>query len=207
MSDLEKKDIKSVEFIPPRDKASMEFHIKGEDGKTIIDPQISVNQYSKQDINLRDENVQEILTSVPHWMIRWGNILFLFLVLLIIFISWLIKYPDTVSDNVLIEKSTDNKNYIGVVSSKKIAFQKVEEGQKVQISLFAYPESENGILLGVVDTVYWNKSSKEYISKIKLSNELVTTYEVKVNPETNLDGLAKIIIKDKRLIENFFKLK
>lgn len=48
------------------------------------------------DIQLRSEEVQEILTKVPHWMIRWGNALFLGLIILILFISWLIKYPDII---------------------------------------------------------------------------------------------------------------
>ncbi|WP_204344887.1 HlyD family secretion protein [Psychroserpens algicola] len=49
-----------------------------------------------QDIELRSEEVQEILTKVPHWMIRWGNLLFLGLLMLIIFLSWFIKYPDII---------------------------------------------------------------------------------------------------------------
>lgn len=49
-----------------------------------------------ENINLRSEEVKEILTRVPHWMIRYGNILFLILILLILFLSWLIKYPDII---------------------------------------------------------------------------------------------------------------
>ncbi len=48
------------------------------------------------EIQLRSEEVQEILTRVPHWMIRWGNLLILVLVLLLLFLSWLIKYPDVI---------------------------------------------------------------------------------------------------------------
>ncbi|SHJ05689.1 HlyD family secretion protein [Aquimarina spongiae] len=48
------------------------------------------------DIQLRSEEVQEILTRVPHWMIRWGNLLILGLVILLLFLSWLIKYPDVI---------------------------------------------------------------------------------------------------------------
>lgn len=51
------------------------------------------------DIEFRSEDVQEILTKVPHWMIRWGNVLFLSLVLLLLFISWFVKYPDIISGN------------------------------------------------------------------------------------------------------------
>lgn len=46
---------------------------------------------------LRSEEVQEILTKVPHWMIRYGNLLFLSLIVLVLFLSWLIKYPDIIT--------------------------------------------------------------------------------------------------------------
>ncbi|GLB48606.1 HlyD family secretion protein [Neptunitalea lumnitzerae] len=46
------------------------------------------------DVEIRSEEVQEILTRVPHWMIRWGNTLFFGVILLLLFISWFIKYPD-----------------------------------------------------------------------------------------------------------------
>ncbi|WP_458306418.1 hypothetical protein [Croceiramulus getboli] len=53
-------------------------------------------------IELRSEEVQEILTKVPHWMIRWGNVVFLSLILVILFLSWLIKYPDIITSEAII---------------------------------------------------------------------------------------------------------
>lgn len=55
-----------------------------------------------EDIELRSEEVQEILTRVPHWMIRWGNVLFLLLILMLLVISWFIKYPDIITSEALI---------------------------------------------------------------------------------------------------------
>lgn len=55
-----------------------------------------------ENINLRSEDVKEILTRVPHWMIRYGNVLFLVLILLILFLSWLIKYPDIITSEAVI---------------------------------------------------------------------------------------------------------
>ena len=48
-------------------------------------------------IELRSEEVQEILEKVPHWMIRWGNVLFLALIVLLLVISWFVKYPDVIT--------------------------------------------------------------------------------------------------------------
>ena len=55
-----------------------------------------------EEIQLRSEEVQEILTRVPHWMIRWGNLLMLGLILLLLFLSWLIKYPDVIPAEAII---------------------------------------------------------------------------------------------------------
>lgn len=53
-------------------------------------------------IDLRSEEVQEILTRVPHWMIRWGSVLFLCLIIMLLFISWFVKYPDIIVAQALI---------------------------------------------------------------------------------------------------------
>lgn len=60
---------------------------------------------STQDIQLRSEEVQEILTKVPNWMIRYGNTLFLLLILMLLFISWFIKYPDVIVTEVMVTTS------------------------------------------------------------------------------------------------------
>ncbi|MEQ5791344.1 HlyD family efflux transporter periplasmic adaptor subunit [Muricauda sp. NFXS6] len=51
---------------------------------------------SLEDIELRSEEVQEILSKVPNWMLRWGNMLFLALIFLVLLLSWFVKYPDII---------------------------------------------------------------------------------------------------------------
>lgn len=53
-------------------------------------------------IELRSEEVQDILTKVPNRMIRWGSLLFLILIFIMLFLSWLIKYPDVISSDAMI---------------------------------------------------------------------------------------------------------
>ncbi len=82
------------------------------------------------DIKLRSEEVQEILTRVPHWMIRWGNLLLLVLVLLLLFLSWLIKYPDVIpAEAIITTQIPPQKEYAKV--SGKIEVILVEDGQIV----------------------------------------------------------------------------
>lgn len=54
------------------------------------------------DIKLRSEDVQEILTRMPSWMIRWGITLIFAILLLFVLISWFIKYPDTIDGEVVV---------------------------------------------------------------------------------------------------------
>ncbi|SDG75793.1 HlyD family secretion protein [Flavobacterium omnivorum] len=51
---------------------------------------------------LRSEEVQDILTRVPHWMIRWGTVLIFTIILMLCFVSWFVKYPDIVSTEIII---------------------------------------------------------------------------------------------------------
>ena len=55
-----------------------------------------------EEIELRSEEVQEILSKMPSWVIRQGSTVFLFLILLVLCMSWVIKYPDTIQTATLI---------------------------------------------------------------------------------------------------------
>ena len=46
------------------------------------------------EIELRSDEVQDILSKIPNWMIRYGSTLFFALLLLVLSLSWIIKYPD-----------------------------------------------------------------------------------------------------------------
>ncbi|WP_166384258.1 HlyD family secretion protein [Polaribacter sp. 11A2H] len=82
-----------------------------------------------EDIELRSEEVQEILTKVPSWMIRWGNTLFLILIIMLLFISWFVKYPDIISSEAIITtKIPPQKEYARITG--KIDTILVKDGEK-----------------------------------------------------------------------------
>lgn len=53
-------------------------------------------------LELRSEGVQDVLTRPPHWMIRWGNTVVLIILLMILVLSYFIKYPEFVPAPVVI---------------------------------------------------------------------------------------------------------
>lgn len=70
------------------------------------------------DIELRSEEVQEILTRVPHWMIRWGNIVVLLLLFSMMFGAYFIKYPDIVTTKVIITTQNPPEKLVARTSGK-----------------------------------------------------------------------------------------
>ncbi|AWK06343.1 HlyD family secretion protein [Flavobacterium crocinum] len=56
----------------------------------------------KDTFELRSEEVQDILTKVPHWMIRWGTVLIFAIIVMLFFVSWFVKYPDVVNAEIVI---------------------------------------------------------------------------------------------------------
>lgn len=67
---------------------------------------------------LRSEEVQEILTRMPHWMIRWGSMLVLLILILLFSASWIVKYPDIISTQILITTNIPPQKLISKSSGK-----------------------------------------------------------------------------------------
>lgn len=67
---------------------------------------------------LRSEEVQEILTRVPHWLIRWGSLVVLSILLMLFFVSWLVRYPDIVSAQIVITTNVPPQKLVAKTSGK-----------------------------------------------------------------------------------------
>ncbi|HES59568.1 MAG TPA: HlyD family secretion protein, partial [Caldithrix sp.] len=53
-------------------------------------------------IEIRSDEVQEILGFIPHWIIRGGISVIFFIIILLFIGSWYFKYPDVISSNIII---------------------------------------------------------------------------------------------------------
>ncbi len=89
-------------------------------------------------IELRSESVQDILTQPPHWMIRWGNTVIFIILLLILVMSYIIKYPEFVPASVIITSQNPPEKLEARTNSKieKILIkdhQKVKAGQVMMV--------------------------------------------------------------------------
>lgn len=82
---------------------------------------------------------------------------------------------------------------------------KIKTGQRVFIELTDYPATEFGKLEGKVQHITPIDKAGEYQVKITLKDGLTTSYGKKIPPKAKLNGQAKIITKDKRLLVRFFE--
>lgn len=109
-----------------------------------------------KEIELRSEEVQEVMSHVPSWIVRWG-ITVLFCVVIIIFLgSYLFKYPDIVEAEITV--STENPPvYIVAKMSGRLKELSVANGEKI----------EKGSLLGVIENATETKDILWVSEKMK----------------------------------------
>ncbi len=86
-------------------------------------------------IELRSESVQDILTQPPHWMIRWGNTIIFLILVLILIMSYIIKYPEFVPAPIVVTSQNPPEKLQATINSKieKIFIKNHQEVKKDQV--------------------------------------------------------------------------
>ncbi|CAA7390257.1 HlyD family secretion protein [Chryseobacterium fistulae] len=69
-------------------------------------------------IELRSESVQDILTQPPHWMIRWGNSIILVILSMILMMSYIIKYPEFIPAPIIVTSQNPPEKIEARINSK-----------------------------------------------------------------------------------------
>jgi len=69
-------------------------------------------QKVENNIEIRSEEVQEILSHIPNWIIRWGITTILCSVVIILIAGWFIKYPDVITAKVIITTAVPPINIV-----------------------------------------------------------------------------------------------
>ena len=127
-----------------------------------------------EDIELRSEEVQEILSRVPNWMIRWGNTLFLLLIVMLLLLSWFIKYPDVItSDAIITTKIPPQKEFARTTGKIDTLFVKdtqiVFDNQPLAIIENTANYKDVFFLKSIIDTIKVQKENFSFpINKIPI---------------------------------------
>ena len=78
-----------------------------------------VEKTSKVD-EIRSDEVQEILTRIPSWTIRWGITLIFGLIVMLLVFSWFVKYPDIITSPMVLSTENPPVRLVSKVSGKII---------------------------------------------------------------------------------------
>jgi len=117
--------------------------------------------------DIRSEDVQEILSAVPNWMIRWGNLLILLLIIMLLGISWFVKYPDIITAEAMITTKLPPQKEFAKTTGTLIAVlvadnEIVSENQPLAIIENTANYKDVYVLKSIIDSVTINNHSFEF---------------------------------------------
>jgi HlyD family secretion protein len=82
---------------------------------------------TKEALEIRSEEVQEIITQMPGGLIRWGIGLIFFLFVVLLSISWFVKYPDVIKAKVVVTTDPAPINLVSRAVGKITLLKKANE--------------------------------------------------------------------------------
>ncbi len=85
----------------------------------------------EKDIEIKTEDVNELLSSVPKWIIRWGVTMIFGIMVLALSLSYFIKYPDTLSAKATVTTVNPPVTLISKTNGKIIEL-KIKNNQMVK---------------------------------------------------------------------------
>ncbi len=100
-----------------------------------------------ENLELRSESVQDVLTRPPHWMIRWGNSVILIIILMVLLMSYFIKYPEFIPAQIVVTSQNPPEKLEARTHSKieKILIKDHQQVSKNQVMMIlqstaSYPD-------------------------------------------------------------------
>ncbi len=75
-------------------------------------------QNSNNNFELRESEIQEIISRPPSALVRWGLAVFFFAFILFLFLTWFIRYPDIIKAKVIVTTNPAPINLVSRTSGK-----------------------------------------------------------------------------------------
>ncbi|MDR0294914.1 MAG: hypothetical protein LBH91_01810 [Prevotellaceae bacterium] len=169
----------------------------------------------EKDIEIRTEEVQEILGRPPHWLIRCG-ITVIFTAIAILFIgSYFFKYPEIITApiEVTIENLSIDSDSVtcfkGKIYLPPQGTGKIKTGQIVNVKLDNFPYMEYGMIKLQVESAMllpiMQNGKRYYILEIDFPEVLQTNYGKVLSFNRDMQGTAEIVTEDLRLLDRLLR--
>ena len=117
---------------------------------------------------LRSSEVNEVLSKPPAWLIRWGITVFFFVLVVMLAVTWFVRYPDLIRGNLKIVSQNLPKSVFAKTDGKLVKLwvtdgQIVQQGQKIAYLESTANHDEVLILNNLTDSLV-NMTSKDNLS-------------------------------------------
>ena len=117
-----------------------------------------------QELNLYSEEVKDVLSKPPKNLFRWGNTILFAFIAVVLFLSWLIKYPDIVTAKAIITTEIPPQKEFARVTGKIDSlfvknYQEVKENTTLALIENTANYKDVIYLKSILDTLKVNQSS------------------------------------------------
>ena len=156
-------------------------------------------------IELRSEEVQEVMNRVPPAILRYGSGVLLGIVLLLLGGNAWFSYPETVVTEFTLATGTDSLP-TGTARVPMAEIGKIQLGQRAVIHLTGFPEETYGFMEGSITAVSeFPDETGNYVLSVELTYVTVERCKAVLSIIKETQGTAKVIIKERTLLECFLK--
>lgn len=158
-------------------------------------------------MNLRTQEINELLGQAPNRLITWGITWFLLIIVSLLVIAAFIDYPEKLSGKVSIRipaaTAVDSPCY-AMADFPVTLSGKLKKGLQAVIKLKNYSDQESGVLNGIIDSI--NPYPSNQICQVRIFiPKLYTSSHFRI-PGTlrYLEGDVYAIIREQTLLQRFF---
>ena len=151
-------------------------------------------------IELRSEEMRDILGYVPHWIVRWGASVILSVLLLLILIAYLVKYPDVIPARITLQTQSPPIPVISRNSGKLIQLNVANDEMVVKDQII-------GILNSSTDTtaVQQLKTQLQKMEGLKINSSIGKLQLYPVNHLGNLEDVYAQLVRSVNDYQNFLR--
>lgn len=154
-----------------------------------------------KEIELRSEEVQEIMNKPPSWIMRWGIVLMLCVIMILLVGSYLIKYPESIVANITITTSNPPVDIIARSTGKIdeiFVKNKIRVLKNSKLAVIQNPAKTTDMLLLVDRLNYWKKLRYD----ISIADSLLVFSSISLG---SIQASYSVFLRDLSNLQQFIK--
>ncbi len=150
---------------------------------------------TEKPIELRSDDVQEILTQMPSWVVRWGITVIFAAIAILVTASFVIKYPDIITARVIVSTPIPPVKVVAQSSGKMVSLP-VKDNQIVKMGTIL-AVIENPASLGDVTKL---RVQLEHFQGVMTQPELATNFKLE-----KYSSLGELQADYSNFVQNFLE--